>query len=463
MAKGKSKEIDMLHGSLWDKILVYALPLAATGILQQLFNAADVAVVGRFTGSMGPACMAAVGACSPVVGLVLNFFVGISLGSNVVIANGIGRQDDEGVHRTVHTSILISLIGGLIIMTAGEIFAPQVMSMMNVPKEVMPLAVLYLRIYLIGLPVILLYNFEAAIFRGIGDTKTPLLALIVSGVLNVILNLFFVIVCDMAVDGVATATVISNAVSSIMLFVMLLRSKTHVRIRKSEMRISGSAFSKIMRIGLPSGIQMAVFAIANVIIQSAINSLGTTVMAASSAAMNIEIVAYFVLNSFSQACTTFVGQNNGAGDMKRCRRTLNICLLEDVIASAVCIGIILFFGHQILSLFNTNPKVISIGYSRLVIIFIAYIFSMLYEVLSGYLRGFGISILPALLTVIGVCGVRITWIYTIFPVHHTFRTIMMAYPASLSTTAVLIFIAVIVRRPASRKMKQSKENTVREN
>lgn len=452
---GRGNEIDMLRGSLWDKILVYSLPLAATGILQQLFNAADVAVVGRFTGSLGEACMAAVGACSPIVGLVLNFFVGISLGSNVVIANAIGRRDFDQVHRAVHTSVLISLIGGVLIAIAGELLAKEILMMMHVPVEVLPMAVDYLRIFFLGMPVILLYNFEAAIYRGVGDTRTPLIALVISGVLNVILNLFFVIVLGMTVDGVATATVLSNIVSAVMMFILLCRSDAEIRIRRQEMRIDRGALGRIMRIGLPSGIQMAVFAVANVIIQAAINSLGTVVMAASSAALNIEIIAYYVLNSFSQACTTFVGQNNGAGNLARCKRTMLICIGEDAIALGISVGVILLLGHQILSLFNGNAQVISVGYQRLVIIFSAYIFSMLYEIMSGYLRGFGISVLPAILTVIGVCGVRITWIYTVFPVHHTFRTIMMAYPASLFATAVLIFLAVLIRRPAKVRTERS--------
>ena len=297
---------------------------------------------------------------------------------------------------------------------------------------------------------ILLYNFEAAIFRSIGETKMPLEALAVSGVLNVALNLFFVIVLKMTVNGVAIATVIANAVSSVFLFIKLVKTDQAIRIRKEELRFDGNVFGRIIRIGLPAGVQSAVFSIANIVIQAAINSLGTVVIAASSAAFNIEIFAYYMLNSFSQACTTFTGQNYGAGQLKRCRKVLLLCIVEDFIATAATIILVLLSGKVLLSIFNDDPQVISIGYTRLLMVFSAYIFSMLYENLSGYLRGFGISLVPAILTIIGVCGVRIFWIFAVFPQHKTFTTIMMAYPISLATTAVLIFIATMFYRPSHK-------------
>lgn len=318
------------------------------------------------------------------------------------------------------------------------------------PDEVYPLALLYIRIYLIGMPAILLYNFEAAIFRSIGETKVPLLALTVAGVLNVILNLFFAIVLHMTVNGVAIATVLSNVVSSVLLFIKLRKSDTFIHVEVKDIKFHREAFIRIMSIGLPAGIQSAVFAVANVVIQSAINSLGTAVIAASSAAYNIEVFAYDVLNSFSQACTTFVGQNYGAGKIGRCKRTLALCLVEDAIASALSIVLILFAGRFLLSIFNNDPEVIKLGYTRLVIIFIAYIFSMMYEVMSGYLRGFGISVVPAVITTVGVCVVRIIWINVVFPMNRTFQTIMTAFPVSLALTAVGIFITLIIYRPSRR-------------
>lgn len=447
----QKQKLDMLNGALWNKIPQFALPVAATAILEQLFNASDIAVVGNFSGAASTIAVAAVGANSFVISLVVNFFIGIALGANVVIANAIGREDEDDVHRAVHTAVVVSVLGGVLVTIFGELISGVVLRSLNVPEEVLPYALLYLRIYLLGMPVILLYNFEAAIFRSIGDTRVPLQTLAFSGILNVLLNLFFVIVLHMTVNGVATATVISNAISSVLLFVRLHRSDKAIHLDWKELRIDRKSLQKILQIGFPAGIQSAVFSISNIVIQSAINSLGTVVMAASSAAFNIEVVAYDVLNSFSQACTTFVGQNYGAGNLDRCRKTLALCLVEDAIASGTAILLVLGSGRFLLSIFNRDPEVISIGYTRLMMVFTAYFFSMLYEVMSGYLRGFGISLVPALLTMLGVCGVRILWIATVFPQHRTFQTIMLAYPLSLSATAVLILIALLVYHPSRRK------------
>lgn len=323
--------MDMVNGSLGDKILRCAAPLAVTGILQQMFNAADLAVVGQFSGKEA---MAAVGGNAPIIGLLINLFVGISLGSNVIIARAIGRGDGQQVSKAVHTSVLVALLGGLFITVLGEFLAPSVVYMLDVPAEVLPLSIKYLRIYLIGMPVVLLYNFESAIFRSCGNTRTPLIALVVSGVLNVILNLVFVLGFGMDVDGVATATVISNLVSSALLFAALVRTELDIRIRPKDLRIHRNVLGQILKIGVPAGVQGMVFSFANIIIQSAVNSLGTTVMAASSAAYNLEIFAYYMMNSFGQVCTTFVGQNYGAGRNDRCRRTLKLCLLQSFVSTA---------------------------------------------------------------------------------------------------------------------------------
>lgn len=449
-----SKNADMLNGPLWNKLPLFALPVAATAMLEQLFNASDIAVVGNFTGAEKTAAVAAVGANTPVIGLLVNLFVGIALGANVVIANAIGREDKVTVQKAVHTSILMALIGGVGIAVIGELLGGKILGLLNVPDDVLPLALMYLRIYLIGMPVILLYNFEAAIFRSIGDTKVPLIALAISGVLNVLLNLFFVIVLKMTVNGVATATVISNAVSSTILFIRLLKTDKCVRLDLKNLRFDFKCFKRIMKIGLPSGIQSAMFSVSNIIIQSAVNSLGKLVMAASSAALNLEIFAYYVLNAFSQACTTFVGQNYGAGKIDRCKKTLALSLIEDAIATAAAICIVLLSGRFLLSIFNNDPQVIELGYLRLKILFFAYIFSMTYEVLSGYLRGFGISLVPAVLVTVGICVVRIVWIKTVFPQSRSFETILDAYPISLAATAVMMIIAVLIYRPSKRYAKK---------
>ena len=269
--------------------------------------------------------------------------------------------------------------------------------------------------------------------------------------LNVLLNLFFVAVLHMTVDGVAIATVLSNGVSSVLLYRRLRQSTQDIHLEPRALRLDSKVLRQILRIGLPAGIQSAVFALSNIVIQSAINSLGTVVMAASSAAFNIEVLTYDVLNSFSQACTTFVGQNDGAGDVKRCRKTMALCLVEGGAALAAAISLILLFGKNLLALFNNDPQVVSTGYIRLMMVMLAHSFSLLYEVMSGYLRGFGISLAPALLTMLGVCGVRIGWIQLVFPHNPTFQTIMTAYPVSLSATALMILIALLCYHPSRKR------------
>lgn len=451
----KKHEIDMLHGSIWNKLPLFALPVAATAILEQLFHASDVAIVGNFTGDARTVAVAAVGANGPIIGLIVNLFIGIALGANVVIAHAIGQGDKNTVKKAVHTSILVSLLGGVLVAALGELAAAALLRLLQVPDDVFPLALLYLRIYLLGMPVILLYNFEAAIFRSVGETKIPLLALAVSGVVNVALNLFFVAVLGMTVNGVAIATVISNALSSAILYFRLRTTAREVHVEPHLLRIDLGILKRILRIGLPAGIQSGVFSLANIIIQSAINSLGTVVMAASSAAFNIEIFTYDIVNAFGQACTTFVGQNFGAGELKRCKKTLLLCLAEGAVILLAAIALIISFGKPLLSIFNSDPEVINIGYIRVMLVVSAHFFSMLYEVMSGYLRGFGISLGPAILTMIGVCVVRLLWIQFVFPLSRTFRTIMLVYPVSLSLTALMIFVSLLCTHPSRRFAKKA--------
>ena len=401
-ATQQKQPLDMLNGPIWNKLPRYALPVAATAVLEQLFNASDLAVVGNFTGEFRTAAVAAVGANSPVIGLIINLFVGIALGANVVIANAIGQQDSRTVHRTVHTAVLMSVIGGILVALLGQLAAGPLLGALNVPEDVLPFALRYLRIYLLGMPAILLYNFEAAIFRSVGDTKVPLQALVVSGILNVLMNLFFVAVLHMTVEGVATATVLANVFSAIILLRRLMISPLDIRVEPKALRIHADCMGRILRIGLPAGIQSAVFSVSNIVIQAGI------------------------------------------------KKTLALSLLEDAIATAAVIALVLGAGKPVLAIFNNNPQVISLGYTRLVLVFSAYMFSMMYEVMSGYLRGFGISLTPAALTTLGVCGIRIFWIAVVFPRNPTFRTIMYVYPISLSTTALLIFLALLWFRPAKK-------------
>lgn len=445
-------ESRIVTGPLWSQILAFVFPLALSGILQQLFNAADVAIVGRFTGAQGPVAMAAVGASAPIIGLLVTMFIGISLGANVTISTAIGSGDRKTVQRAVHTSLMVALVGGAALALMSELLVAPVLRLLAVPAEVLPFAIKYLRIFLLGMPVILLYNFEAAIFMSAGNTRAPLIVLAMSGMLNIALNLFFVLVLGMDVAGVATATVLANAFSAAVLMRWLGKTHSAVRFRMAALKIDPRILARILKIGVPAGMQAAVFSLANIIIQSAINTLGTTVMAASSAAFNIEIFAYCILNAFSQACTTFVGQNNGAGKIGRCRSTMKWCFLEGAVCLAAATGLILLMGHTLLSLFNTDPQVVAIGYTRLLWIFTAYIFTISYEIVSGYLRGFGISLLPAIATTVAICGVRIGWVYGVFPRRPDFETIMACYPVSLATAAVLMFILLFKLRPAAKRV-----------
>lgn len=440
----------MTSGSLGDKIIWYAIPLALTGILQQLFNAADVAVVGQFAGKEA---MAAVGGNAPVINLLLNLFVGISLGTNVVIAKAIGQKNYERVEKTVHTSVVIALLGGILLTVLGELLAVKTVSLLGVPDEVFPFAVKYLRIYLLGMPIILLYNFESAIFRSYGNTKTPLISLIVSGVINVVLNVLFVVFMGMDVDGVAYATVISNFISAVVLFVVLLKTNSVVKLTIRKLKIHTDVLGEMLRIGIPSGVQGMVFSFANIIVQSAVNSLGTVVMAASSAAFNLEIFAYYIMNSFNQACTTFVGQNFGAGKFDRCRKSLKLCLIQNVICTFSVFTLMMIFSTQLLGLFNTDPAVIAAGKIRLLYIFIGYMSSFIQETLSGYLRGFGMSFIPAASSVVGICVVRLLWIFFVFERSRSFTTIMQVYPLSLGLTTVFILVTTLIIKP-SRKFER---------
>ncbi len=449
-----SGQIDMTTGSLWRAIPLFAAPVAATSILEQLSNLIATVIIGNFSGDGGTLAMAAVGSNVPVTSLILNLFIGLSLGANVVIATAIGRGDKRTVNRAVHTAILMSL-AGFVVIALGELLAQPVLAALNVPDETMPQAVLYLRVFLLALPAILLYNFEAAIFRSVGITRMPLQALMFSTVLNIGLDLLFVPVLHWGVAGVAIATVIAYSVSAGILFVRLLKTTSPVRVRMTDLKLDMPALHSIVKIGLPAGVQSAVFAVANIIIQSAINSLGTEVMAASSAAMSLEYVCYNLLNSFSQACTTFVGQNYGARKIDRCTKTLKVCLIEGGAVAATTIILIVLFGQHLLALFNSDPNIVSIGYIRVCFIFPSYVFSMFYENMSGYLRGYGISFAPAAITTLCICGIRFLWIGLVFPTNPTFVTVMTVYPISLCTTALCIFCTLMICRPAKAYVRRT--------
>lgn len=413
------------------------MPLALTSILQQLFNAADIAVIGRFAGKHA---MAAVGSNSPIIGLLVNLFVGVSIGANVIISNYTGQNNQRKVSEATHTAVILAACCGLLITIVGQLIAQPMVNLLGTPEEIAPMAVEYLRIYFLGMPFIMLYNFESAIFRSQGDTGTPLLCLTVSGIINVILNLVFVIGLRIDVAGVALATVIANIVSSSLLFLLLCKSKGAIRIQKQNLRINRAILENILRIGLPSGLQGAVFSISNLIIQSAINSLGADVVAGSAAAFNLEIIGYYILNSFGQAAVTFVGQNYGAGQLRRCREITKQVLLLDELFTVVVAVLLILFGRQLLMIFNEDPVVIHYGYIRVYTLLSAEVINVVIEVLSGAMRGYGSSMVPAMVTFIGICGVRIIWVYSVFNYSHTWNTLMAVYPVSwLVTMLVMIF------------------------
>ena len=443
--------IDILHGSLWRDIPLFALPVATTGILEQLSNLIDTLMIGHFSPDGGTLGMAAVGSITPIATLLIMLFVGLSLGANVTIAHAVGAGNRDRANRCAHTAVVLALLG-VVVTILMEIVSRPVLQSLSVPPEIFNDALIYLRVYLLGIPAILLFNFEAAVFRSVGVTRMPLVALAISAALNVVLDGTFVAFLGWGAAGVALATVLCYIVSSGFLFTRPLKADEAIRIEPKRLCIDRESVTKIVRIGLPAGIQGSVFSLANILIQTCINSLGAQVVAASSAALALEFVCYSLLNSFSQACTTFVGQNSGAGNLERCKKVLKVALIEDAIITVVMIVLVVWQGRTILTLFSSDAEVLDIAYVRVCTLFPAYVFSMVYENMSGYLRGFGISALPSALTAIGVCGTRFFWALVVFPAHPTFATVMLAYPASFSTTALLMAGALAYCRPAQQAM-----------
>jgi putative MATE family efflux protein len=448
-SSGKSRSIDMLNGSIWDKVLIFAVPLALTSMLQQLFNAADIAVIGQFAGKLS---MAAVGSNSPIIGLVVNLFVGLSVGANVVIARYTGQKDDAGTERAVHVAITLALISGVCVAVLGNLIAAPMIHLLGVPDSISGLAERYLRIYFSGMPFIMLYNFESAVFRSQGDTRTPLICLSVSGVVNVVLNIFFVAGLGMDVEGVAIATVIANVISSLMMLRVLMKSTGPVRVEFRKLGLEREIAGFMLRVGVPAGLQGIVFSISNLMIQSAVNSVGEDAIAGSSAAFNIEIIGFFIVNSFDQACVSFVSQNYGAQKYARCRKIIRQTMYLSWICSIVSSVLLIAFGHQLLALFNGDPEVIRYGFIRMEYILAAEVINAVIETLSGALRGLGHSLEPALITFVGVCGVRITWVLTVFRSIHTWKMLMIVYPVSWTVTAVIltaVFFRTIRKLPAA--------------
>ncbi|NBK79686.1 MATE family efflux transporter [bacterium D16-76] len=445
----RSYEIDMTNGPILGKLFRFAMPLALSGILQLLFNAADIVVVGRFAGSQA---LAAVGSTGALINLIVTLFMGISVGANVLVSQYYGAGDKKGLHETVHTAILSSLVFGIALIAVGIALARPMLEMMETPADVLEQAVLYMRIYFIGMPVLMLYNFGAAILRAVGDTQRPLYFLLLAGVVNVVLNLFFVIVLHMGVAGVAAATSISQAVSAFLVFWCLVKVDGDYKLYPKQMRIYKDKLWKMMKIGLPAGIQGASFSISNVLIQSSINSFGAVAMAGNTAGANIEGFVNMGMDSFSQAALSFTGQNLGAGKTKRVNRVMVLCLLM-ASATGLLLGLTAnLFGPQLLGIYSSDPAVIEYGLMRLRITCMFQFAGGLMGVMVGVLRGMGASLIPMAITISSVCGFRVVWIFTVFAASPTLTTLYVSYPVTWALAAFFDFVCFFfVKRGAEKK------------
>ena len=440
----RTHNIDMLHGSLLDKILIFALPLAASMMLQQLFNSADVAVVGRFD---SPQAMAAVGSNGAAINLMVNLFVGLSIGANVIVARYIGRNDKAKIHDAVHTAIALALIGGVLLVAWGLSMARTILTLMNTPADIIELAVVYFRIYFVGAPFIMLYNFGSAILRSKGDSRRPLISLALGGIINVILNLIFVIGFRLSVAGVAMATVISNVVSSLMIMRWLMREEAPFTFRVKDLCVKRSHLAEILKIGLPAGIQGSLFSISNVCIQTAINGIGSYASAGSAAALNFDFLVYYIVAAFTQAAVTFTSQNFGAGDYKRCDRVFWAGMTAGVGFTGLACLVCYVWCTPLLSIYTVNPEVLSYGAVRMIHVVAFLWMTNLYEVSGGCLRGMGYSTLPSVMVLVGCCLLRIVWVYTIFAMYGDFAMLMNVYPLSWLITSVGTLTAYyIIRR-----------------
>lgn len=430
--------MDMTHGTLWNKILMFALPLAASSILQQLFNSVDTAVVGRFASSQA---LAAVGSNSSLISLLINLFIGISLGSNVVIAHYIGQKAEQNIGAAIHTAIVVAIASGFFVMILGQFIARSVLLLMGTPEDVIDLAVLYLRIYLLGMPFIMLYDFGSSILRSTGDSKRPLYSLIVAGIINTALNLVLVIGFRLSVAGVAIATVISNMVSSGIVMYVLLHEAEPIRLNLRKLTIAPRELKKILAIGIPAGLQGMMFSIANVCIQSTINSFGSDAIAGSAAALNFEFFAYFLVNAFAQATVTFTSQNYGAGEYERCRKIFRIAMVFSLVSCGLLSGVFVLGRGFFLRLYSTDPGVLVYANQRILIATTLELLTSIYEISAGAMRGLGHSLTPAIITFLGSCVLRLIWIATACRMVHEFWMLMIIYPISWVVTGIAMMIA----------------------
>ncbi|MEQ2507423.1 MATE family efflux transporter [Segatella copri] len=428
-------QIDMLHGPLLMKIIVFTLPLAASSILQQLFNSVDVAVVGRFASSQA---LAAVGSNTPVISLLINLFMGVSMGANVIISNHIGQNDKRSIRDAIGTVGITALVSGLFLMVLGISVARPILTLMNTPADVLDLAVTYLRIFFLGIPFFMIFDFGSAILRSMGDTRRPLYILMVAGIVNTILNLIFVIVFHMSVAGVAIATSIANAVSAALIIYLLIHEKGPFRLNIKRMRVKWKELRRMLQIGVPAGLQGMVFSFSNVVVQSAINGYGYGAIAGSAAALNFEFYSYFFIAAFNGAAITFIGQNYGAGKLDRVNRIFWICMALGALTCALCNWCFTWQDEFFLGLFTGDPHVLEYGKIRMHNVLVIQFIAASYEVAASAMRGMGKSIAPTLVTIFGTCVLRMVWVFAVLPHFNDFKLLMWVYPFSWAITGFMM-------------------------
>lgn len=448
---GQKYEMDMCSGPILGKMLMFTIPLMCSSILQLLFNAADIIVVGNFAGDTA---LAAVGSNTALINLLTNFFMGFSIGANVLVARYYGAKQEKELDETIHTAMMLSIYSGLFLTLVGCIGAKQILVWMQTPEDVLPLATIYLRIYFLGMTANMIYNFGSAVLRATGDTKRPLYYLAIAGVINVIFNLIFVIVFKMGVAGVGTATVISECISAYLIVRCMRKGQGSVRLELKKMRIYPEKFWKILKIGLPASFQGVIFSISNVIIQASVNSFGEVVVAGNSAAANIEGFVYVSMNAFYQAAISFTSQNVGAAKYERVNKILCRAQVCVFVVGLVLGNVGVFFGRPLLSMYTSSQTVMDAGMKRMEVILKTYALCGMMDVMVGSLRGLGYSIMPMLVSLIGACGLRLLWIFTFFQqeAFHTTTSLYMTYPVSWTITLMTHIICfIIVRRKLARK------------
>ena len=432
--KKNKYEIDMCNGTLMDKLIVFAVPLMISGVLQLMFNAVDIIVVGRFSGKQA---LAAVGSTTALINVFTNLFIGISLGANVLAARFYAMGKSKEMSETVHTSITLAMVSGVIMAFVGVLFARGALELMGTPDDVIDKSALYMRIYFMGMPFFMLYNYGAAILRAIGDTKRPLLFLIISGLINAALNMFFVIYLHMSVEGVAIATVISQLISCVLVLWCLYKSEGSYQLRFSKLRIKGVYLKQIFQVGIPAGIQSTIINFSNVLLQSSVNSFGSTAMAGYTAANNILGFLYAAVNSVTQACMSFTSQNYGVSKYKRMDKVLIDCMILTVVVAGVLGCGSYLLGPQILRIYTEEEKVIRCGMEILSITTVPYFLCGIMDLFPGALRGMGYSAVPMILSIIGTVGMRVVWIFGIFPYHRSLYVLFISYPGSWLFTIVM--------------------------